>query len=151
MENLHIHLIQLSLKKYPFPSILYSHIPVRKSIAAPPPPPGSAPGTGHFESSKKLDMVDKRRQNRPLVTETGLRIYYFKYTAIIYNKLLIISTNKQTCIRVLRCYYFLHNIMNTNIHIERSFIAQGFHIPRYRYIPGGRLQYKNARMCVFGI
>ena len=35
-ENRPIHLIHLSLKKDPFPSILYSHIPVRTSRAASP-------------------------------------------------------------------------------------------------------------------
>ena len=34
-ENHPIHLIHLGLKKDPFPSILYSHIPVRNSRAAP--------------------------------------------------------------------------------------------------------------------
>ena len=35
-ESCPIHLIHLSLKKDPFPSILYSHIPVRNSRAASP-------------------------------------------------------------------------------------------------------------------
>ena len=34
-ENLPIHLIHLSVEKDPFPSISYSHIPVRSSRAAP--------------------------------------------------------------------------------------------------------------------
>ena len=45
-ENHPIHHIHLSLKKDPFPSISYSHIPVRNSRAA---PPGSEMGSGEGE------------------------------------------------------------------------------------------------------
>ena len=45
-ENRPIHLIHVSVKKDPFPSILYSHIPVRNSRTAPPPPGGLSPVQG---------------------------------------------------------------------------------------------------------
>ena len=50
-ENGPIHLIHLSLKKEPFPLILYSHIPVRNSRAA-------SPGSAFIDRLLMLSLPD---------------------------------------------------------------------------------------------